>query len=79
MKLPRDLSGTQLVKMLCKNFGYRRVHQVGSHIVLETDAPVHHRLSVPEHDYLRVGTLSAILLAVARAKGIPKSEILKLL
>jgi hypothetical protein len=25
--------------MLCKNFGYRRVHQVGIHIVLETDAP----------------------------------------
>lgn len=46
MKLPRDLSGAQLVKILCKNFGYRRMHQVGSHIVLETDTPVHHRLSL---------------------------------
>jgi len=79
MKLPRDLSGTDLVNMLCKNFGYRRVHQVGSHIVLETDTPVHHRLSVPEHDSLRVGTLNSILTAVARAKGIPKSEILKVI
>ena len=65
------------MNMLCKNFGYRRVHQVGSHIVLETDTPMHHRLSIPEHDHLRVGTLNSILLAVARAKGISKSEILK--
>ena len=79
MKLPRDLSGTQLIKMLCKDLGYRRVHQVCSHIVLETDSPSHHRLSVPEHDPLRVGTLNSILASVARAKGIPKSEILKLL
>jgi len=79
MKLPRDLSGAQLVKILCKNFGYRRMHQVGSHIVLETDTPVHHRLSVPEHDSLRVGTLNSILTAVARAKGIPKTEILKVI
>ena len=77
MKLPRDLSGNELVNMLCKNFGYRRVHQVGSHIVLETDTPMYHRLSIPEHDHLRVGTLNSILLAVARAKGISKSEILK--
>jgi hypothetical protein len=39
MKLPRDLSGTHLVNMLCKNFGYRRVHRVGSHIVLEPIRP----------------------------------------
>jgi predicted RNA binding protein YcfA (HicA-like mRNA interferase family) len=77
MKLPRDLSGAHLVKILCKNFGYRRVHQVGSHIVLETDTPAHHRLSVPEHDHLRVGTLNAMLGSVAKAKGISKSDILR--
>ena len=77
MRLPRDLSGAHLVKVLCKNFGYRRVHQVGSHIVLETDTPVHHRLSVPEHDPLRVGTLNSILASVARIKGIQKGDILK--
>ena len=77
MKLPRDLSGAHLVKILCKTFGYRRVHQVGSHIVLETDTPVHHRLSVPEHDRLRVGTLNAMLASVAKAKGISKNDILR--
>ena len=37
MKLPRDLSGAELVQALCKHFGYRRVHQEGSHIILEQE------------------------------------------
>jgi hypothetical protein len=24
MKLPRDLSGAELIKLLCKHFGYRK-------------------------------------------------------
>jgi hypothetical protein len=29
MKLPRDLSGADLVQALCKHYGYRRLHQEG--------------------------------------------------
>jgi hypothetical protein len=29
MKLPRDLSGAELIKRLCKHHGYRRVNQEG--------------------------------------------------
>ncbi len=76
MKLPRDLSGSALVQSLCRNFGYVPVHQVGSHIILQTETPRHHRLAVPNHSPLRLGTLNAILRAVAEAKGIPKDEIL---
>jgi len=47
MKLPRDLSGAELIKLLCKQHGYRRVNQEGSHVVLETDFPRHHRLARP--------------------------------
>lgn len=36
MKLPRDLSGEELVKHLLKRWGYERIHQVGSHIILQT-------------------------------------------
>ena len=39
MKLPRDLSGVELVKHLCRRWEYRQVHQVGSHVILETDQP----------------------------------------
>lgn len=76
MKLPRDLSGAELIKLLCKHYGYRRVKQEGSHAILETESPRHHRLAVPDHNPLRIGTLNAILRAVAGIKGIEKEDIL---
>ncbi len=57
MKLPRDMSGATLIKALCKHYGYQRVNQVGSHVILETNTPVQHRIAVPDHDVLRVGNL----------------------
>lgn len=38
MKIPRDLAGSDLVKLLCRHYGYRRITQVGSHIILQTEA-----------------------------------------
>ncbi len=77
MKIPRDLSGQDLVNLLCRDWDYRIVHQEGSHIVLETPSPSPHRLAVPAHKSLRVGTLSAILRAVARHKGVERQDLLK--
>jgi predicted RNA binding protein YcfA (HicA-like mRNA interferase family) len=77
MKLPRDLSGAELIQILCKYFGYRRVNQEGSHVILQTESPEHHRLAVPDHKTLRLGTLNSILRAVARVKGIEKEDILE--
>lgn len=76
MKLPRDLNGHDLARALCAHWAYRQVNQVGSHIILQTDAPKHHRLSVPDHKPLRTGTLNAILRAVAAAKDVDREEIL---
>ena len=76
MKLPRDLSGATLIKLLVREFDYRRVNQVGSHVILETDQPRPHRLSVPDHSPLRVGTLNSILRAVASAKNVGREDIL---
>ena len=76
MKVPRNLSGAELIKLLCKHYGYVRIHQVGSHVILQTETPAHHRIPVPDHAPLRLGTLNAILNAVARAQGIGKSDIL---
>ena len=75
MKLPRDLSGSELVKALCKHYGYVRIHQEGSHIILQAERPIHHRL-VPNHSPLRLGTLNAILNAISRAQGVRKDDIL---
>jgi len=55
---------------------YRQVNQVGSHIILQTGTPGHHRLSVPDHKPLRIGTLNGILRGVAAAKHTTREAIL---
>lgn len=77
MKLPRDVSGRDLVKALCRDWGYRQVHQVGSHIILQTDTPQSHRISIPDHSPLRLGTFNAILRSVAHAKQVSKDDVLR--
>jgi len=77
MKLPRDLSGRDLVKIICGHWDYRVVHQVGSHIILQTETPSHQRIPVPDHDPIRICTLNSILRFVSRHKGIDRQEILK--
>ncbi len=79
MKLPRDLSGADLIRALCRDFGYLMLGQEGSHVILRTDTPRAHRISVPNHAPLRVGTLNAILKAVARAKDISTDDLLRAL
>lgn len=76
MKLPRDLSGSRLAQALIRDWGYVKVNQVGSHIVLQTEEPSHHRLAIPDHKVLRIGTLNAILRSVAEAKNVDRDRIL---
>jgi len=76
VKLPRDTSGRQLVGTLTRRWGDRQVNQVGSHIILQTEDPTYHRLSVPDHSPLRLGTLNGILRAVAQAKGVTRDDII---
>lgn len=64
MKLPRDLSGTDLVKALEK-LGYEVTRQTGSHIRLTTLENGEHHLTIPAHVPIKVGTLNAILKDVA--------------
>ena len=54
MKLPRDLSGADLVKALAR-VGYRVTRQTGSHVRLTTDTPSQHHVTVPVHYSLKIG------------------------
>jgi predicted RNA binding protein YcfA (HicA-like mRNA interferase family) len=65
LRLPRDLSGAQLAHLL-RRHGYEITRQTGSHIRLtsRTKGNEHH-VTIPSHDALKVGTLSAILADVA--------------
>jgi predicted RNA binding protein YcfA (HicA-like mRNA interferase family) len=76
MKVPRDVPGARLADVLCRRWGYARVHQVGSHIILETSEPTHQRIVIPDHDPLRLGTLIAILRSIAQHKGVSRDEII---
>jgi predicted RNA binding protein YcfA (HicA-like mRNA interferase family) len=79
MKLPRNLSGEELIRHLCKRWEYLRVHQVGSHVILQTKEPTPHRIAVPSHNPLRVGTLNAILGSIAAHKNTTKEKSSKML
>ena len=74
MKLPRDLAGADLAKLLAAA-GYRVTRQTGSHLRLTTDVPSQHHITVPAHDPLKVGTLAGILGDVALHLRIGREEL----
>lgn len=77
MKLPRDLSGDELIRIL-QRFGYQSVRQTGSHVRMARFVADHeHRITIPRHKSLRMGTLNSILQDVAEQLGLEKEEILQ--
>jgi len=77
VRLPRDLSGDELIRALCRDWDYELVHQEGSHAVLQTQTPAHHRIAVPRRRNLRVGTLASILRSVALHKGVNRDRVIE--
>jgi len=59
VKLPADISGQELVKVLLR-VGFVVNRQRGSHIILRRDSP-YARVVVPDHKQVRPGTLRQIL------------------
>lgn len=59
VKLPTDISGQELVKVLLR-VGFVMNRQKGSHIILRRDSP-YARVVVPDHKQVRPGTLRQIL------------------
>jgi len=78
MRLPRDLTGAELIRRLGL-LGYKATRQSGSHVRLTTETPSPHHVTVPLHDPLRIGTLAAILADVAQHRQISRDELLRLL
>jgi predicted RNA binding protein YcfA (HicA-like mRNA interferase family) len=76
MKIPRDLTGVELAKLLRK-FGYQISRQKGSHIRLTTEQPSEYHITIPNHDPLKIGTLSSILSDVAEHQSLSKEELMK--
>jgi predicted RNA binding protein YcfA (HicA-like mRNA interferase family) len=75
MKLPRDVTGEELLRGL-RRLGYVFERQVGSHMILRSDFPRTHSVTVPNHKPLKVGTLSSILHEVALQRSLSVEALL---
>lgn len=76
MRIPRDINGKHLASLLAQ-YGYAVTRQSGSHIRLTSShTGVEHHITIPEHNPLRVGTLSGILNDVASYLKIGKEELI---
>ncbi len=76
MKLPREISGEELAKLL-KKYGYKVTRQTGSHIRLTTAVKGEHHITIPAHKYLKIDTLSGILNDIAIHFKIDKADLIK--
>ncbi len=65
MKLPRDLGGEELAKILAK-YGFHITRQTGSHIRLTTLLKGEYHITIPKHKVLKVGTLNNILIHISQ-------------
>jgi predicted RNA binding protein YcfA (HicA-like mRNA interferase family) len=74
LKLPRDVSGQELVRLLAK-LGYEKTRQVGSHVRLSTAEHGGHKITVPMHRDIRVGTLDEIMERVAAHFGLTREDL----
>ncbi len=76
MRLPRDLSGAELVTALAK-VEYYPTRQTGSHVRVTTTRNGEHHVTVPRHPAMKVGTLNAILREVGSHLGLGRDELLR--
>ncbi len=75
MKVPRDLSGFELSKLL-RRYGYEVTRQVGSHLRLTSNIRgAQHHITVPAHKNLKLGTLISILSEVSAYLRLSRSNV----
>jgi predicted RNA binding protein YcfA (HicA-like mRNA interferase family) len=75
LKLPRDVSGDDLVRSP-RRFGYETTRQTGSHIRLSSNLKgTQHHVTIPNHQQLRIGTLAEILADVASYLDLSREEL----
>ena len=76
MKLPRDVSGLDLVKAL-RALGYEVTRQKGSHMRVTTQQGGERHEVIPAHSPIKTGTLSSILKSVAAYHNLDVETLLR--
>ncbi len=78
MKIPRNISGKNLIELL-KKYDYKITKRTGGHIRLTTTINGEHHITIPDHNPIKIGTLNNILNEIADHLEIEKKSLLKLL
>lgn len=76
MRLPRDLSGEELIRCLAR-VGDVVTRRTGNQLRPTCTLPIRHHVTVPRRDPPRVGTLAAILADVATAHAVSREQLLR--
>lgn len=77
MRVPRDLSGDDLIQGL-QGLGYKPTRQTGSHVRLTRETPeASQHVTIPRHKALRLGTLNGILNTVTDQLDLSKKELIR--
>ena len=76
MRVPRDISGKELIKRL-EIFGYISTRQSGSHVRVTTKELGEHHVTIPMHDELRIGTINSIISDVAVHFSLSKPDLIQ--
>jgi predicted RNA binding protein YcfA (HicA-like mRNA interferase family) len=76
MKIPRDISGPELVKAL-RVLGYVVDRQKGSHVRITTQLNGENHEVIPHHHPIKTGTLNSILKHVAEHHDLSLQDLLE--
>jgi predicted RNA binding protein YcfA (HicA-like mRNA interferase family) len=75
-KIPRDISGRDLAKLL-NRYEYKVVRESGSHIrLVSTYQQTEHKITIPDHQKTKIGTLHNILNDIADYLKVGKKELI---
>ncbi len=74
--LHKNVNASDLIKFL-QQYEYREIRQTGSHIRLVSEYKDHkHKITIPNHRPIKIGTLNSILNEVAEYLGKEKHVII---
>ena len=74
-KMPRDISGRELARLLDK-YSYKIIRETGSHIrLVSTYKETEHKITIPDHQSIKIGTLNSILHNISEYLKISKQEL----
>lgn len=75
MRVPKNIKGKELLKLVGRHFGYVKTRQNGSHMRATTQLNGQHHITIPDHNPVKEGTLKGIIDDIAIHFGISGDEV----